>query len=149
MGSTIRKSFSSYRGSLLVEMTFLMLPITIFFLFNLEVFRRSVFEVVLFRLSCEEVRDAVLGIPREKTNQKTKFFLQRALGEQLGIRVHRASNARLFRVETRAELNRLRLGTQFGGVAERYYRYAQFISFEFRNQKKHHQEIIKRCLFPF
>lgn len=136
-------------GFVLIESVVVLIPVFLFFLMNLELIRRSLFEVVLLRVTCTEVRETVFGTPRNLRQKKIKEYLDRALGKQLAKSVYGRLEGHLFKIQTQTDLGRLKLGKRPGGVAERFYRYPQFIAFSYRNRLKHHQEIIKRCLFPF
>ncbi|NBT57905.1 hypothetical protein EBT16_03880 [bacterium] len=139
----------SNRGVFVVEAALLTIPFILMLFLLLESFRREVFNILLGHIVCAEVRGRALGESPDRIEHKAKDFLKSSLGEVLGKSTWKASRGTHFRATDLDKLSWLRVGKHPGGVSERILRYEQFISFENKNRKKHHQEIIKRCLFPF
>lgn len=140
---------SNSRGVFAIEVMLLIVPFILMVFMLLESFRREVFNVVMTHITCVEARGRALGESSLEIEIKTRDFLEASLGENLGKVFWKSSRLNLFKVSEPRQLNWLRLGKLPGGIAERWFRYEQFISFEVKKQKKHHQEIIERCLFPF
>ncbi|NBX92401.1 MAG: hypothetical protein EBQ85_04125 [Proteobacteria bacterium] len=132
-----------------MEAVLVLLPICLAIFLLLEILRREVFYVVLGHASCLWGRNLALGETSQQARHRTGNFLKKALGESLGGEVFRHLSVDSFYVTHSADLHRLKAGDKSGGLLELYYRYPQLIQFEVRNSKKHHQEIINKCLFPF
>jgi len=137
------------RGSFLIEAVMLLMPFVLMMFFLLEAFRREIFQVLLIHITCTEARAKALGESGQEIDRETQSFLDLALGGVLGRQIDRESQREFRRIRDPKDLRWLNVGKLPGGLTERRLRYEQFISFEFRGQRKHHQEIIKRCLFPF
>lgn len=127
----------------------LLIPVVLMLFLLLEAFRREVFQLLLIHITCSEVRALALGENKNIIENENRNFLMSALGSVLGEQIERESKRSLKRVTEPIELRWLKVGKFPGGLSERWLRYEQLLSFELRSQKKHHQEIIKRCLFPF
>jgi hypothetical protein len=137
------------RGAFLVEAVMLLIPFILMMFFLLEAFRREIFQVLLIHITCAEARALSLGESRKQIEWETQAFLNSALGSVLGEQIERQTQREFKRVIDPSELRWLKVGKLPGGVSERRLRYEQFISFELQGKRKHHQEIVKRCLFPF
>lgn len=113
-----------------------------------EVYRREVYQVVLAHVTCMEARELALGEHPLKVQERVRSFIQSSLGN--GIRVLWESQTRIseYFINDPRILTRWSLGSRPGLVSERWLRYPQLASFSFRRGRKHHQEILKRCLFP-
>ena len=137
------------RGVFIIEAVMLLIPHILMMFFLLEAFRREIFQVLLIHITCAEARALSLGESRKKIELETQRFLNSALGSGLGEQIELQSHREFKRVIDPSELRWLKVGNLPGGLSERWLRYEQFISFESQGKRKHHQEIIKRCLFPF
>jgi len=133
----------------LVEAVMLLVPFILLVFLLLEAFRREVFQVVLTHITCTEVRARALGERKEEIDLETQRFLTSALGSALGHDIKENSHKEFQRVTEPAELRWLQVGNRPGGLSEIWLRYEQFIGFDSKEKRKHHQEITKRCLFPF
>lgn len=113
-----------------------------------EAYRREVFQVVAAHVLCFEVRERVLGEERKMTAARVKEFLESSLGKEWAAKWEQYAESQFYFLGNREELKNLRLGNQPGLVVERWFRYPQILSFASGSGKKHHQEILKRCLLP-
>lgn len=137
------------RGGVLLEAIFLLIPLILVLSLFLEIFRREVMSVLMIHSACLEVRAKVLGQSTSETEKQVRKFYIGALGNVLGNQVFNHIKQQFFYVSDPVQLSRLKLGTLTGGVSERFYRYPQWVRVSRKRDLKHHQEVTKRCLFPF
>lgn len=122
------------RGSILIEAVIALPVIITALIFLIDSSRRMALEVALQQVACLRVRAYVLS-GQERVHRDTKRFLTKALGDDLGERV--LARARYEEKRERGKAS-----------SEVFYRYPQFLSFQTRRGRSHHDEILKRCTYP-
>ena len=127
----------SQRGGILIEgvvaLTVLLLAICL----NLEMVRRSQFEVLLHHGAFLFVRGRALGVGLQESRQVLTDLLTRGLGKTLGSHLSRSIHLQ----ETSGP---------GGRETTLHIRFPTFMRFEFpdgRGRTKHHFELTKRCRF--
>lgn len=139
----------NHSGSVILEGLLLILPLCISLLLVLEILRREIFQVVLARTTCVEVRELALGEKSSRIESNIKGFLENSVGLSGATNILNSSNRKSFYLVGPRNTQRLRLGSHSGGVVEYTYRYPQLIPLRLARGNKHHSEVLQRCLFPF
>jgi len=125
----------------------LMILLPIFFLI-FEINKREILDVSVQHVACLGARQKALGIKDEIINQAIHKSLTARLGKNLGGKVNQELKRKYQLFREQEDLRWLGLGDKAGMVAEFSLRYPQLYFFETHRGRKHHQELIRRCLFP-
>lgn len=136
------------RGASLVEVVFGIMILIPCFLLVLEIFRREVFDLSIQHVACATARKKALGKKSTTIERSMKETLVSRLGRELGTSIYDSIKSKNYRFTDEGSLKWLKLGTKPGIVTELYLRYPQFYQFRTHRGSKHHQELIRRCLFP-
>ena len=136
------------QGSILVEALLGLGSLLLAILILCEVYRREVYQVVLAHITCMEVRELALGESPLKVHERVREFLRLSLGKETSVLWERQTQVASYWATDPQILRQRLLGRKPGLVSERWLRYPQLSSFSFRKGQKHHQEILKRCLYP-
>lgn len=136
------------QGSILMEALLGVGCLLLAILILCEVYRREVYQVVLTHITCMEVRELALGESPLKVRERVREFLRSSLGKEASIFWESQTRVAGYWVTDPQILRQRLLGRKPGLVSERWLRYPQLASFSFRKGRKHHQEILKRCLYP-
>lgn len=136
------------KGFFLVEVivgVMILIPCT---LLILEIIRRELFDLSLQHIACKSVRQLALGQSSLSIEKQTRESLTDRFGKKLGQTVWESMREKKYFAYDVESLNWLRLGKRPGSVVELYLRYPQFLQFKTNRTAKHHQELIRRCLYP-
>lgn len=136
------------RGASLVEVVFGIMVLIPCFLLLLEMFRRELFDLSIQHIACATARKKALGKKETTIEQSMKETLVSRLGRGLGTTIYDSIKSKNYRVADMEYLKWLKLGHKPGVVSELHLRYPQFYQFRTNRGFKHHQELIRRCLFP-
>lgn len=113
-----------------------------------EATKREVLDINIQHVACLAARQKGLGKSVNQVRREIKNELERLVGKSLGAWLFNHLEIHLYTLSDPQQLRWLELGNQTGSVAEFFIRYPQLLSFQKSKQRKHHQEIIRRCLFP-
>jgi len=113
-----------------------------------EINKREILDVSIQHVACLGARQKALGIKEEIINQAIQKSLAARLGKHLGEKVNQELKRKYQLFREQEDLRWLELGDKAGMVAEFSLRYPQLYFFETHRGRKHHQELIRRCLFP-
>lgn len=114
----------------------------------LETIRREIFDLSMQHIACKSVRQLALGQSSLSIEKRIRESLTDRLGKKLGQTVWKSIRKKSYFAYDVESLNWLRLGKRSGWVTELYLRYPQFLQFRTNRASKHHQELIRRCLYP-
>lgn len=142
VGST-KESGAVFLDSILGLM--ILLP-SLFLVF--EINKREILDVSVQHVACLASRKKALGIEEEIINRAIYESLTERLGKNLGQKVNQELKRKYQLIREQEDLRWLGLGDKAGMVAEFSLRYPQLYFFETHRGRKHHQELIRRCLFP-
>ena len=113
-----------------------------------EINKREILDVSVQHVACLAAREKALGIKEEIINQGIHESLAERLGKNLGGKIDQELKRKYQLFREQEDLRWLGLGDRAGMVAEFSLRYPQLYFFETHQGRKHHQELIRRCLFP-
>ena len=133
-----KKNHSSQRGSLLIDGSLTLIAIWIPLIFlNLELIKRTQYEVVLHYGAFNAVRLRALKQTRQMVEKSVKEWIQKAIP---GKRESKNISTHLKIMEgTTMPPRQIKL--------QLFYRYPTFLTFSIKNGMKHHLEVQSQCLF--